>query len=80
MHEFIISPIFNLKAIGVEISEIIYKGFLFNGEHHCSAPFPGSLHGSLRLSGTMVAYQFYHIAISFTTADIGVILYLLAVI
>lgn len=52
-----------LKAIGVEISEVIHKRLLFNGKHHCSAPFPGGLHGSLRFPGAMVAYQLYYTAL-----------------
>jgi hypothetical protein len=78
MDEFIISPIFNLKAIGVEISEVIYKRFLFNGEYHCSAPFPGGLPGSLCITRAMVAYQLYYVALSFAPAYTGTVLHLLA--
>lgn len=78
MHELIISPIFNVKAIGVEISEVIHKRILFNGEHHCSASVHSGLPGAVCFTGTLVAYQFHYIALPVTAAGIGVILYLLA--
>lgn len=78
MHEFIISPIFNLKAIGVEISEVIHKRILFIGEHHCSASVHSGLPGAVCFPGAMVAYQFHYPALPLTAAGIGIILHLLA--
>jgi hypothetical protein len=78
MHEFIISPIFNLKAIGVEISEVIHKRILFIGEHHCSASLHSGLPGAVCFPGAMVAYQLHYVTIPVALAGIGVILHLLA--
>jgi hypothetical protein len=65
------------NAIGVEISEVIHKRFFFNSEHHCRAPFPGGLPGSLCIPGTMVAYQFYHTAFSLAATYVAALFYLL---